>query len=100
MEILIQIISDFKYIESVYVEKDALRFVMEVNAENEKRENIKGSLKENGLIFIYKDLMKLYKEGKVEFVFDDEFLHISFYMNHSQSKLLAEKFSLDYEILS
>ena len=44
--------------------------------------------------------MKLYKEGKIEFVFDDSFLHISFFMKHSQSKLLAEKFSLDYEILS
>ena len=100
MEKLIEIISDFKYIENVFVEKDALRFVMEINAENERQENIKGSLKENGLIFIYKNLMKLYKENKIEFVFDDSFLHISFFMKHSQSKLLVEKFKLDYEILS
>ncbi len=100
MEKLIEIISELKYIETIFVEKDALRFVMEVNVENERQENIKGSLRENGLIFIYKDLMKLYREGKVEFVFDDTFLHISFFMKHSQSKLLVEKFSLDYEILS
>ena len=100
MEKLKEIIQELKYIEIVYVEKDALRFVLDVNADNERKENIKGSLKENGLIHIYKDLMKFYREDKVEFVFDDEFLHISFFMNHSQSKLLVEEFMLDYEILS
>ena len=90
-----EIIEDLQYCShSIIQDSDKLRMLLRVSPKNELNENIRGSLRENQLGHLEKDLKKLARQGKLELVFDDEYLHIGFYMMKYESQQLIDELEL------